>query len=122
MSQASRPARRKPKPKGLKNPATLIALIAITVVTLILAVVMIHDAQISSDCDNSSQALVAAMSKKNEKKVSRDDVKKYLYGSPTRRRNKEGTYEVFTWKGIITSHSFRVDYDSYGDVERIRPE
>ena len=120
MSQASGPARRKSKPKGLKNPVTLISLIAVTVVTLIAAVVIIHDAGVSSEWDNSYKAIGAAMRKKNEKKVSRDDIKKYLQGSPTRNYNEKRGYELFTWNGIVTSYSFQVEYDSYGDVERLK--
>lgn len=122
MSQASEPARRKSKPKGLKNPVTLISLIAVSVVTLIAAAVIMHDAQVSSDWDNSYKAIGAAMGKKNEKKVSRKDLKKYLRGSPSRRPDKKNDSEVFTWNGIVTSYGFQVEYEEDGDVKRIKPK
>ena len=119
MSQAPGPARRGSKPKGLKNPATLISLIAVSVVTLIVAVVIIYDAQVSSDWDNSYQAIGAAIGKK---KVSRKEITKYIHGSPQRTYDKKRGREVFTWGGIVNSYSFQLEYDTYGDVERIKPK
>lgn len=119
MSQASGPPRRKAKPKGLKNPATLISLIAVTVVTLIAAVVILYNAQVSGEWDNSYKAIGAAISKD---KVPRKKIGKYLQGSPTRSYDEKRGRETFTWSGLLMSYSFRVEYDSYGDVERIKPE
>ena len=118
MSQASEPAQRASKPKGLKNPATLISLAAVSVVTLIAAIVIIYDAQVSSEWDNSYQAIGAAIGKK---KVSSKEITKYIHGSPHRSYDKKRGREVFTWNGIVNSYSFQLDYDSYGDVERIKP-
>jgi hypothetical protein len=119
MSQASDSARKRAKPKGLKNPATLISLIAVTAVTLIAAIVILHDAQVSSEWDNSYKAIGAAISKK---KVSRQAIQKYIQGSPTREYDKKNGRDVFTWSGFLFSYRFQVEYDTYGDVTRIKQE
>ena len=110
MAKASGPKR--------NQSLVLISWIAGFVIVAVAAMVGFSELGAHQQCDNSFQAIGAAIGRK---KVSQKEITRYLDGSPARWMNKKNRHELFTWSGTLQSYSFQLDYDLYGNVERIKP-
>jgi hypothetical protein len=108
-----------PEPKKPILPPSRIAVLVFVVVGVI---VIIFQWQAKSGWDSTYKAISAAIKEREDKGgLFQKDLAQYIHGSPAREEDKQTHTEVFTWKGIVQSYSFEVQYDQNGFVKAIRP-
>ena len=106
------------KPKKPIMPPSRIAVLVFAIVGIIVIVFQWHA---KSGWDKTYQAIGAVIDDE-EASLFQDDLPKYIHGSPTRNEDKQAHTEQFTWKGILQSYTFELQYDSNGFVREIRPK
>jgi hypothetical protein len=119
MSDAPNEPTPEAKPKKPLLPPSRIAVLIFVIVA---AVVIVIELRARRAFQASYQAIDQAMADANEtgKAVYRDDLGRYLSGSPKRETNAAG--EVFTWRGVLQSYRIRLEYGAGGFVKEIKTE